>query len=120
MNKNLYEKALKLKETLEKHPDVLMLNECEIVMLADEKCGLLLDEYTKLQTSINALLEYLDVESKEIKTKRAELSHLKAELDTNSLVIKYNEQYKKVTKLYDHVSATLFDDYCTKKGCRCL
>mgnify|MGYP000850980744 FL=1 len=120
MTKKIYDLAFALHQALEEHQDVILLKDLEAKLNSDAEVTKLYERCESLQLRINSLLEYLDVESNEVKALRKELSSAKYALDINSLVKAYNEKYKKVRDIYSYVSTKLFDDFCESKGCKCL
>ena len=115
----IYDLAFTLHNAIESHPDVILLKELETKIKNDAQVLALAKKCEALQLNLNELLEYLDVENVKVKEVRHELSARKFELDTNPFVSEYNAQYKKVSKIYDHVSQVLFEDFCNQRGCRC-
>ncbi len=119
MRKKIYDLAFALHNAIESHPDVLLLKKLEDKISKESTILKLGAECEKLQSELNNLLEYLDIESREVKVTRQKLTNYKYELDTHPLVQEYNLQHKKVSKIYEHVSKTLFHDFCNKRGCLC-
>ena len=111
MNEKLLEKVSELKAEIEKLPEVIelerlnkLLNENEEVMKLCYKKDVAL---TKYEDSIR----YFGENSNEAKEAQKCLHQAKLALDENELVNRYNEQYKKVRKIYDKINEEIFNPF---------
>lgn len=120
MDKHIYDLALALRQSIENHPDVILLNTYEEVMNQNRDIQALADQYASLQSNLNDLLTRFEVEHPEVKKVRADLSFVKYQLDSHPDVKSYQNQFKIVNKIYNKINKSLFQDFCQIKDCKCL
>ena len=111
MNQSLLEKATKLKDEIDSLPEVVelerlnrVLNENEDVMRLCYKKDLCVTKYE------DTLRHFGDNSDETLRAQKA-LHQAKLELDENPLVKQYNEQYKKVRKIYDRINEEIFNPF---------
>ena len=111
MNQSLLEKASKLKEEIDSLPEVQelerlnkLLNDDEDVMRLCYKKDMCVTKYE------DALRHFGDKSDETLKAQKA-LHQAKLELDENPLVKQYNEQYKKVRRIYDRINEEIFNPF---------
>lgn len=119
MNKRIYEAAINLHKVLEEHSATRALKIVEQAIAEDETLQELFQIIHKSETEMNEKLEYLPLESKEIKALRRKLFTHKYNMDTQPIMKEYNRLYKEVSTLYNYVSRELSALLVTKKGKTC-
>ena len=111
MNQNLLEKALEIKAEIESHPDVVELKRLDKVLNENEEVMKLCYRKDVAATKFEDTVRYFGKDSKEANEAQKVLYQAKLELDTNELVKAYNEQYKKVRKIYDKINEEIFNPF---------
>ena len=111
MNQNLLEKALEIKAEIESHPDVVELKRLDKVLNENEEVMKLCYRKDVAATKFEDAVRYFGKDSKEANEAQKVLYQAKLELDTNELVKTYNEQYKKVRKIYDKINEEIFNPF---------
>ena len=109
MNQNLYDKASKLKEEIESLPEVKELERLSKELHENDEVMKLSYRKDVASTKYEDAIRYFGKDSKEAELAQKELYQAKLELDTNELVKAYNEQYKKVRKIYDKINEEIFN-----------
>ena len=111
MNEKLAEKVAKLKVEIDSSPEVVelerlnkLLNENEEVMRLSYRKDVCVSKY---EDSVKLFGE----NSLEARNAQKDLHQAKLALDKNELVKKYNEQFKKVRKLYDKINEEIFNPF---------
>ena len=111
MNQNLLEKVLEIKTEIESHPDVVELKRLDKVLNENEEVMKLCYRKDVASTKFEDAVRYFGKDSKEANEAQKVLYQAKLELDTNKLVKAYNEQYKKVRKIYDKINEEIFNPF---------
>ena len=111
MNEKLLEKALKLKEEISLLPEVIELEKLNDLLNRDEEVMRLCYKKDSCATKFEDAIRYFGETSNEAKEAQRALYQAKLELDTNELVKTYNEQYKKVKKIYDKINEEIFNPF---------
>ena len=111
MNEKLAEKVTELKREIEYSPEVIELE--RINKLLNENDDVMRLSYRKdvCVTKYEDTVRIFGENSNEAKIAQKELYAAKLALDENELVKKYNEQYKKVRKLYDKINEEIFNPF---------
>ena len=111
MNEKLTEKASKLKEEIESLPEVVELEKLNKLLNEDETVMKLSYKKDMAEIKYEDSVRYFGEKSDEARGAQKALYQAKLELDTNELVKKYNEQYKKVRKIYDKINEEIFNPF---------
>ena len=109
MNQKLAEKALELKEKINNCPEVIELERLNKLLNENEEVMKLSYRKDVCGTKYEDAVKYFGLESDEAREAQKALYQAKLELDTNELVKAYNEQYKKVRKIYDKINEEIFN-----------
>lgn len=119
MDENIYLKASKLKESLNKDSRVIKLNELEKKMNDDKEVIVLAYKKDMAAVKYSDTLNHFSEESDEAKAALKELHEAKLNLDNHPLVKEYLKAYKEVRELYDEINRVLFanfnSDLCPKE-----
>lgn len=111
MDNILLEKLLSLKKELENDSRVLLLEELEQKMNADKEVMLLAYKKDMASVEFDDALKHFGENSHEAKQALKKLHEAKYYLDSHPVVKEYNNAYKEVRLLYEHVSKELFGEY---------
>ena len=111
MNQKLAEKALQLKAEINSHPDVLKLERLNKVLNENEDVMKLCYKKDVCATKYEDAVKYFGQDSDEARKAQKDLYQAKLELDSHELVKAYNEQYKKVRKIYDKINEEIFNPF---------
>lgn len=111
MNEILLKKLTLLKTEIETHPDVNKLNELDKLLNESEQVMKLAYRKDVALTQYEDAVRYFGENSSEALKAQKALYQAKLELDENSLVKEYNNQYKKVKKLYDKINEEIFNPF---------
>ena len=111
MNQKLAEKALELKNEINSHQDVIELERLNKLLNEDEEVMKLCYRKDVSATKYEDAIRYFGKNSKEADDAQKALYQAKLELDENELVKAYNEQYKKVRKIYDKINKEIFNPF---------
>ena len=111
MNQSLLEKASKLKEEIDSHPEVQELERLNKLLNDDEDVMRLCYKKDMCVTKYEDALRHFGDNSDETLRAQKALHQAKLELDKNPLVKQYNEQYKKVRKIYDRINEEIFNPF---------
>ena len=111
MNESLLEKATKLKEEIDTLPEVVELERLSKVLNEDEDVMRLAYKKDVCVTEYEDALRHFGDNSEEVLRTQKALHQAKLELDNNPLVKQYNEQYKKVRKIYDKINEEIFNPF---------
>ena len=95
--------ALELNEKIKESKEYKEVKEKEKKMLDDEQTFKLLIKYQKLQEEYNDALRFSDYGSN-VESIRKELAAVKYEVDTNPLVVEYNDSYKVLNELFNEIT----------------
>ena len=111
MNQSLLEKASKLKEEIDSLPEVQELEKLNKLLNDDEDVMRLCYKKDMCVTKYEDALRHFGDNSDETLRAQKALHQAKLELDENPLVKQYNEQYKKVRKIYDRINEEIFNSF---------
>ena len=111
MNQILCEKASKLKEEIDSLPEVIELERLSKLLSENEEVMKLCYRKDVCVTKFEDAVRYFGKDSKEASEAQKALHQAKLELDKNELVKTYNEQYKKVRKIYDKINEEIFNPF---------
>ena len=111
MNQKLVEITSKLKEELNNHPDVIELERLSKLLSENEDVMRLCYKKDTCATKYEDTVKYFGLDSDEARNAQKALYQAKLELDNNALVKAYNEQYKKVRKIYDKINEEIFNPF---------
>ena len=111
MNQNLFEKASKLKEEIEASDEVKELERLNKLLNEDEEVMKLCYRKDVSATKYEDAIRYFGENFKEAEEAQKALYQAKLEFDNNDLVKAYNEQYKKVRKIYDKINEEIFNPF---------
>ena len=111
MNEILASKLTSLKEQIEKHPDVVKLNELDKKLNDNEDVMKLAYKKDIAVSKYEDAMRYFGENSKEALEAQKVLYQAKLELDENPFVLEYNNQYKIVKKLYEKINKELFNPF---------
>ena len=111
MNQSLLEKASKLKEEIDSLPEVQELERLNKLLNDDEDVMRLCYKKDMCVTKYEDALRHFGDNSDETLRVQKALHQAKLELDENPLVKQYNEQYKKVRKIYDRINEEIFNPF---------
>ena len=111
MNQSLLEKASKLKEEIGSLPEVQELERINKLLNDDEDVMRLCYKKDMCVTKYEDVLRHFGDNSEETVRAQKALHQAKLELDENPLVKQYNEQYKKVRKIYDRINEEIFNPF---------
>ena len=110
MEKDLFQEAETLKETITKDPRLIRLNEIEKKMNEDEEVMALAYKKDMAAVKYSDVLNHYSEDSEEAKLAMHELYEAKLTLDNHPLVREYLAAYKEVRELYDEINEILFSD----------
>lgn len=102
------ETALLLNKLIKDNSKYIELKKKEKSMLEDEETLKLLMDYQNKQSEYNDAIKYEKYGSNP-ELKRKELADLKYKVDTNVLVMEYNNAYKEMKNILDQVSNIVFE-----------
>lgn len=102
------ETALLLNKLIKDNSKYIELKKKEKSMLEDEETFKLLMDYQNKQSEYNDAIKYEKYGSNP-ELKRKELADLKYKVDTNVLVMEYNNAYKEMKNILDQVSNIVFE-----------
>ena len=111
MNQNLLEKASEIKAEIESLPEVIELKRLDKLLNENEEVMKLCYKKDIAATKFEDAVRYFGKESDEANKAQKALYQAKLELDQNELVRQYNEQYKKVRKIYDKINEEIFNPF---------
>lgn len=111
MNEILADKLDLLKSEIENHPDVIKLNELDKLLNENDEVMKLAYKKDIAITKYEDAMRYFGENSDEALAAQKVLHQAKLELDKNELVIMYNNQFKKVRKLYDRINEEIFNPF---------
>ena len=111
MNQNLLEKAYEVKAEIESLPEVIELKRLDKLLNENEEVMKLCYKKDIAATKFEDAVRYFGKESDEASKAQKALYQAKLELDQNELVKQYNEQYKKVRKIYDKINEEIFNPF---------
>lgn len=111
MNEKLADKTAKLKAEIESLPEVIELEKLNKLLNDDETVMKLSYKKDMAEIKYEDAVRYFGEKSDEAKEAQKALYQAKLELDSNELVIKYNEAYKKVRKIYDKINEEIFNPF---------
>ena len=111
MNQILLEKALNLKQEIESSPEVVELERLNKLLNEDEEVMKLCYKKDVAATKFEDAIRYFGENSDEALDAQKELHQAKLAMDNNELVKAYNEQYKKVRKIYDKINEEIFNPF---------
>ena len=111
MNQNLLEKASKIKQEIKSLPEVQELKRLDKLLNDNEEVMKLCYRKDVAATKFEDAVRYFGKESDEAAEAQRALYQAKLELDQNELVKAYNEQYKKVRKIYDKINEEIFNPF---------
>ena len=111
MNQKLLEKSSGLKKELDSLPEVIELEHLNKLLNENEEVMKLSYRKDFCATKYEDAVKYFGLESDEAREAQTTLYQAKLELDTNELVKAYNEQYKKVRKIYDKINEEIFNPF---------
>ena len=111
MNQKLTEKALELKKEINSIPEVIELERLNKLLEENEEVMKLSYRKDVAATKYEDAIKYFGQESDEARSAQKVLYQAKLELDTHWLVKRYNEQYKKVRKIYDKINEEIFNPF---------
>ena len=120
MDENIYSLTIKLKDSLNNHPSIILLNEIEKEMENNEEVMRLSFLKDQANDKYNDMVKYFSENSKEASNALKELHQAKLNLDNHPLVKKYLKAYQDVRLLYQEINSLLFDitkeDNCPKEN----
>ena len=111
MNQNLLEKATQIRQEIESLPEVQELKRLDKILNENEEVMKLCYRKDVAATKFEDTVRYFGKESDEALAAQKVLYQAKLELDQNELVKAYNEQYKKVRKIYDKINEEIFNPF---------
>lgn len=111
MNVVLLSRINELKEELTNHPDVIELEKIEKELENNEEIMKLCYRKDSCLTKYEDAIRYFGENSEEAKSAQKLLYQAKLEMDNNEIIKKYNEQFKKVRKLYDKINEEIFNKF---------
>lgn len=111
MEKDLYLKTTKLKQTLEDDPRVIRLNELEKKMNESEEVMLLAYQKDLKADEYSDALKHFSSDSEEVSVALKNLHEAKLKLDNHPLVKEYLSSYKEVKELYNQINEILFANF---------
>ena len=111
MIQKLFEEASKLKAEIESLPEVKELEHLNKLLSENEEVMKLSYRKDVASTKYEDAIRYFGKNSKEAGLAQKELYQAKLDLDNNDLVKAYNEQYKKVRKIYDKINEEIFNPF---------
>lgn len=111
MNENILKKVSLLKEEIEKCPEVVELEKLNKLLNENEEVMKLCYKKDVCITNYEDALNYFGENSNEAIKAQKDLYQAKLALDKNELVQKYNEQYKKVRKIYAKINEEIFNPF---------
>ena len=108
MNEELLELVYKLKDYLSKDSRIIRLDELEEKMNNSPDVARLASKKETASDDYNFALNHFAKDSKEVEEAQKKLYEAKKELDLNSVVQEYMEQYKIVRDYYKEINDILF------------
>ena len=111
MNQSLLEIASKIKEEIDSLPEIQELERLNKLLNDDEDVMRLCYKKDMCVTKYEDALRHFGDNSDETLRAQKALHQAKLELDENPLVKQYNEQYKKVRKIYDRINEEIFNPF---------
>ena len=108
MNQSLLEKATKLKQEIDKSPEVIELERLNKVLSEDEEVMRLCYKKDVCSAKYEDSIRHFGEESEATNKARNELHQALLELNKNELVKQYNAQLKIVRKIYDKINEEIF------------
>lgn len=111
MDNKLASSLENLKKAIDNHPLILKLNEIDKRMNVDEEVMRLAYKKDAALSSYEDSLKYFKEDSDEVRQVQKRLHEAKLALDNHPLVKEYNEAYKEVRKLYNHINEVLFGEF---------
>jgi cell fate (sporulation/competence/biofilm development) regulator YlbF (YheA/YmcA/DUF963 family) len=111
MNEKIADKTAKLKAEIESLPEVIELEKLNKLLNEDETVMKLSYKKDMAEIKYEDSVRYFGEKSTETREAQKALYQAKLELDNNELVIKYNEAYKKVRKIYDKINEEIFNPF---------
>ena len=111
MNQNLLEKASEIKQEIECLPEVIELKRLDKLLNENEEVMKLCYRKDAAATKFEDAVRYFGKESDEAAEAQKVLYQAKLEMDQNELVKAYNEQFKKVRKIYDKINEEIFNPF---------
>ena len=111
MNQKLLDKALEIKEEINSLPEVKELESLDKLLSENEEVMKLCYKKDVCCTKYEDAIRYFGDNSEEALVAQKALHQARLELDNNELVKAYNEQYKKVRKIYDKINEEIFNPF---------
>ena len=111
MNEKLSEKATQLKAEIDSLPEVKELERLNKLLNENEEVMKLAYRKDSCSVKFEDAVRFFGENSDEAKAAQKALYQAKLELDENELVKAYNEQYKKVRKIYDKINEEIFNPF---------
>lgn len=111
MNQKLLEKASELKKEIDSLPEVIELERLNKLLNENEEVMKLCYRKDVCATKYEDAIRIFGQNSNEANEAQKALHQAKLELDLNKDVKAYNEQYKKVRKIYDKINEEIFNPF---------
>ena len=111
MNQKLLEKASELKKEIDSLPEVIELERLNKLLNENEEVMKLCYRKDVCATKYEDAIRIFGQNSDEAIEAQKALHKAKLELDLNKDVKAYNEQYKKVRKIYDKINEEIFNPF---------
>ena len=111
MNEKLLKKTLEIKKEIDSSPEVIELERLNKLLNENEEVMKLCYRKDSCATKYEDAIRIFGQNSDEAIEAQKALYQAKLELDNNELVKKYNEQYKKVRKIYDRINEEIFNPF---------
>ena len=111
MNEVLLKKVQDLKQQIDSLPEVKELERLNALLNQNEEVMKLCYRKDSCVTKYEDAVRFFGENSKEANDAQKCLYQAKLALDENELVKQYNEQYKKVRKIYDKINEEIFNPF---------
>ena len=111
MEKEIYQKAMSLKEMIDNDERIINLSRIEKEMENNEEVMALSYKKDLTSTKYSDILNYYSEDSEEAKKALKELHEAKLNLDNHPLVKEYLKAYKEVRELYQSINEILFSNF---------
>ena len=111
MEKEIYQKAMSLKEMIDNDERIINLSRIEKEMENNEEVMALSYKKDLASTKYSDILNYYSEDSEEAKKALKELHEAKLNLDNHPLVKEYLKAYKEVRELYQSINEILFSNF---------
>ena len=111
MNEKLLEKVVDLKKEIDSSSEVIELERLNKLLNENEEAMRLCYKKDLCVTKYEDAIRIFGQNSEEASNAQKALHQAKLDLDNHELVKQYNEQYKKVRKMYDKINEEIFNPF---------